>query len=332
MKKKISMKKLMLTILAVSMLLFMFAGCGNQEADVIRVGMLKGPTGIGATYLMEQAQNGDSENQYEFFIYSSPTEITAQIINGELDIAAVPTNNASVIYNQNNGSIKVAAVNTMGTLYVLENGDTINSIEDLKGKKIMVSGQGATPEYALKYILSANGIDPDQDVTIEYVAEHAELATLLASGNADIGLLPEPNVTSVLINNPDCRIALNLNDEWEKAAELNGESGALTMGCVIVQKDFAENYKDSVDKFLEEYKESIEYVNNNIEEAAQLCEKFEIIPKAAVAQKAIPTCNIVYLDGEEMIDAMEGYLEILYNYNPASIGGTLVGEELYYQK
>jgi len=326
------MKKFITVCLILSLALFALTGCGAKEADVVRVGMLKGPTGIGASYLMELAALGDTENKYEFTIFSSPTDINAKIISKELDIAAVPTNNASVLYNKTEGKLQVLAVNTLGTLYILENGNTVNSIADLKGKKILVSGQGATPEYTLNYILSANGIDPAKDVTIEFVAEHAELATLLASDKADIGLLPEPNVTSVLIQNKECRIALDLDKEWNEAAKLNNANSALTMGCVIVQKEFAEAYPDSVKNFMKEYEASINYVNENVAEAAKLCEKYEIIPKAAVAQKAIPTCNIVYIDGAEMQEAMGGFLETLYNYNPASVGGKLLGEELYYQK
>lgn len=325
------MKKKLIAVLTLVFCLLL-GGCGQKQPDVIRVGMLKGPTGISAAYLMEQSEQGKTNKKYEFSLFSSPADITAKIISGELDIAAVPTNNASMLYNKTEGKVQICAVQTLGTLYVLENGDSIKSIADLKGKKLYVSGQGATPEYALKYILAANGIDAEKDIEIEYVAEHAELATLLASGKAAIGLLPEPNVTSVLLNNKDCRIALDMTVEWTNAAAKNNDNGELTMGCVLVQKSFADSYKASLDSFMSEYEASVKYANSNIDETASLCEKFEIIPKAAVAKKAIPNCNIVYMNGKTMQAAVEGFLATLYNFNPSSVGGKLPDETFYYKK
>lgn len=295
----------------------------------VRIATLKGPTGMGMAKLMDDSANSLTTNKYEFTIASAPDEVTAAVVAGNVDIAAVPSNLAAALYKKTNGGVQVAAINTLGVLYVLENGNTINSIADLKGKTIVASGQAATPEYAIRYILEKNGIDPDKDVTIEYKAEHSELATLMTSGDVTIGLLPEPNVTAVLSGNKDVRIALNLTDEWNKVAD---DGSALIMGCVIVNKDFAEKNKAAVDAFLDEYKASVEYANADNQAAAQLIEKYGIVPKAAVAMKALPNCNIVYIDGDEMKTKLTGFFNVLFEANPKSVGGAVPDDNIFYKK
>ena len=327
------LRKIAAAVAAVALSLFVLAGCQSKDAEVINVGVLKGPTGIAAVQMMERYELGNIEGNYKFHIFSTPDEVNAKVISGELDIAAVPTNAASVLYNRTNGEIQVAAVHTLGTIYVIENGNTIKTLADLKGKKIAVSGQGATPEYAIKYILTANGFDLEKDIEIEFKSEHAELATLLTAGTVTIGLLPEPNVTAVLMNNKDTRIALNMTDEWVKAAQLtNAEGSELTTGVMIVNKDFAEKNKEAFDRFLSDYEQSILYVNNNVAAAAALCEKFGIIPKAAVAENAIPNCSITYIEGDDMKAAVKGYLSTLFGINPQSIGGNMPDDDFYYSK
>ncbi len=323
---------LMTTVLAFGVL----SGCSNKntentvtedikpvEKTTINIGVVKGPTGIGAVKLMEEDENGISENDYNFVIASSPDELNGKIINGEIDIAAVPTNAAAVLYNKTEGEIKLSALNTLGVLYILEKGNDIQSINDLSGKKIVASGKGAVPEYAINYILEKNGIT---DVEIEYKTEHAEAVTELVSGNAQIALVPEPNVTAALSSDPEIRIALDITDEWNKVSD----GTVLSMGSIVARNDFIENNKEAFDEFLDEYEDSIEFVNSDMESASQLVEKYGIIPKAAVALKAIPNCNIVYIDGKEMKQSIEGFYNILYGYEPKSIGGKLPDENFYY--
>lgn len=323
---------LMTTVLAFGVL----SGCSNKntentvtedvkpvEKTTINIGVIKGPTGIGAVKLMEEDENGTSENDYNFVIASSPDELNGKIINGEIDIAAVPTNAAAVLYNKTEGEIKLSALNTLGVLYILEKGNEIQSINDLSGKKIVASGKGAVPEYAINYILEKNGIT---DVEIEYKTEHAEDVTELVSGNAQIALVPEPNVTAVLSSDPEIRIALDITDEWNKVSD----GTVLSMGSIVARNDFIENNKEAFDEFLDEYEDSIEFVNSDMESASQLVEKYGIMPKAAVALKAIPNCNIVYIDGKEMKESIEGFYNILYGYEPKSIGGKLPDENFYY--
>ena len=295
----------------------------------IRIGTLKGPTGMGMAKLIEDNSQGEAKNSYSFTVAGAPDDITAGVISGELDIAAVPTNLASVLYAKTEGEVQLLALNTLGVLYVLENGDTINSIEDLKGKTIYATGQGSTPEYVLNYILTKNGIDPEKDVEIVYLAEHAELASQMTSGDVAIGMLPVPNVTSVLMSNPDVRIALNLTEEWNKVA---GEDSVLSMGCVIVNKKFAEENKDAVNAFLDEYKASIEFANTNVEEAAEYMERAEIIPKKQVAMKAIPDANITFVEGEQMKTQILNFYQVLFDANPKAIGGAIPDDDFFYER
>ena len=298
----------------------------------LNVAALKGPTGIGMVKLMKDAKDGATANKYNFTLAGAPDEITAKFASGEFDIAAVPVNLAAALYNKTKGNAQVMAVNTLGVLYILENGNSIHSISDLKGKTIYATGKGATPEYILNYLLEQNGIDPEKDITIEYKSEHAELATLMASGKAAICMLPEPNVTSVLRENKEIRRALNLTTEWDKATEKSGEKSTLAQGCIIVNKEFAQKNKAAVDQFLTEYKASVDYVTESAVDASQLVEEFGIMPKALIAELAIPNCNIIFLEGDSMKTTMQANLNVLFKANAKSIGGAMPGDDFYYSR
>lgn len=300
------------------------------EKVSVNLAALKGPTALGMVNLLEKNENGEVANEYHVTLAGAPDEVVGKVVSGELDIAAVPTNLASTLYNKTEGGVKLAALNTMGVLYILETGDSIQSVADLAGKTIYATGQGSTPEFALNLVLEKNGLTPNEDVNIVYKEEHAEIAPLLASGEAEVALLPQPFVTSVLMQNENVRVALDLTEEWDKAVD--GESG-LTMGCVVVRSEFAENNKEALDNFLSEYKQSVEEVNSTegLEHAAQLAEHYDIM-KAAVAQKAIPECNIVFEEGEEMQKIASGFLQVLFEANPKSVGGKLPDEDFYYKR
>ena len=299
----------------------------NAETTAISVAVLKGPTGIGAVKLMDST---DSSNEYTFEVSSAPDEVMAKLINGSVDIAALPTNVAAAVYNKSEQEISIAAINTLGVLHILERGDTIQSVSDLEGKTIYATGQGSTPEYVLNYILQKNNI---QNVTVEYMAEHAELATALLSGDVNIALLPEPNVTAVLLKDSTIHQALDLTEEWNTTQLTNSlMPSQLAMGCIVARKDFIQNNTDAFENFLKEYEESVNYVNNNINEAAELVQKYGIMDSAAAAEKAIPNCNIVFIANDEMKNALQGFYQILFEANPKSIGGALPNEDFYYTK
>ena len=254
--------------------------------------------------------------------------IQAEIIKGEYEIAALPTNLAAALYNKTEGALMIAAVNTLGVLYILENGNTIQSLQDLAGKTIYATGQGSTPEYILNYILAANNIECE----VIYLAEHAELATQMASGSVVLGMLPVPNSTTVLAKNADVRVALNLTEEWEKAAIKNGDESALYQGCLVIRREFAEQYPQTVKKFLADYKASVDFIHEDLDIAAETVAACELIPSAAIAKKAIPDANIVFVTGEEMIQGLTGFYKVLHGSNPKSVGGKLPDENIYYNE
>ena len=319
------MKKL--TALFLVFLLFCSVGCSAEETpDSIQIFAMKGPTGMGMAKMISDASQ-DNTALYSFHIASSPDEIAAEVIKGAYDIAAVPANLAAVLYQKTEGQLVIGAVNTLGVLYVLENGNTIQSVNDLNGKTIYATGQASTPEYVLNYILAANNID----CKVTYLAEHSELATQMSAGSVLLGMLPVPNVTTVLAGNKDVRIALNLTEEWGKAAQKNGDNSALYQGCIVIRREFAEQYPDTVKKFLSDYEASVKFVNENTDDAAAMMETAGIIPKAAVAKKAIPDANIVFISGEDMKNGLSGFFEVLYKFNPSSVGGKLPDEKIFYK-
>ena len=293
--------------------------------QTIRLGLLNGPTGMGAAKLLSDSDAGETVNHYEYAIGSDPsTDIVPKLNNGELDIAAVPTNLAATLYNKA-GSIRLLALNTLGVLHILENGDTVHSMADLAGKTIYSINQGTNTEYVLNYLLEESGLTPGEDVTIEWKTSE-EVTALMASGGIDLCMLPVPAATSVMMQNADVRDAIDLNDVWQEV----GAAGTFTMGCVVARSDFVEEHPEAVDAFLTEYAASIAYVNEHPEEAAALVEQYGIVPKAAVAKAAIPQANMVCLTGDELKADASAYLQVLFDADPAAVGGALPGDDFYW--
>ena len=297
-----------------------------EEAPV-RVGSLKGPTSMGIVSLMEKAEAKETACDYEFVMATAADELLAQVIGGNLDIAMVPANVSSVLYNKTEGAVSVIDINTLGVLYVVECREDIQSIADLKGKTIYLTGKGTSPDYVLQYLLSENGLSTD-DVTLEYKSEATEVVSVLSQNDSAIGLLPQPFVTSACMQNENLRIALDLTAEWESLQEETGSS--LVTGVTIVRNEFLEEHPEAVTDFLQEHEASATYTNEYPEEAAKLIEAKGIVAKAPIAQKAIPYCNITCITGEDMKQALEGYLQVLYDMAPASVGGALPAEDFYY--
>lgn len=309
----------------------LLTGCSAKkktlaESVTVHVTALKGPTAMGMVDFMDKSEKGEiTDNTYQFEIVSAVDEVTPKLVQGKTDIAAVPANLASVLYNNTNADVQVLAINTLGVIYIVESGDTISDISDLKGKTIYASGKGATPEYALNYIFTQNNIDPETEVTIEWKSEHAEcLSALMANENA-IVMLPQPFVTTAQTKSEKIRVALDLTEEWEKL----GVDSALLTGVVVARKEFVEQNPAAVQAFLEHYEISVNNVNKNIKDAATLIEKYDIVP-APVAVKAVPNCNIVFITGEEMKQKLSGYLKVLSEQNPKAIGGMLPADDFYY--
>lgn len=293
--------------------------CACALAESAHIAALKGPTAMGMVKMM------DETTDYDFRIMGAADEITPLLVKGEIDIAALPANLAAVLYQKTRGAIEVLNVNTLGVLYIAERGDSVHSVSDLAGRTIYTAGKGSTPEYALNYILSENGLTPGKDVTIEYKSEHAECLAAMMNNPDVLAMLPQPFLTTAKANAEDLRTALNLTAEWN--ALDNGS--ALITGVVVARRAFVEENPEVVADFLTRYESSVEYVNSEPAEAAQLVEKFDIVP-AAVAEKAIPACNICFLDGKAMQKKLSGYLETLYAQNPDAVGGALPDADFYY--
>ncbi len=289
--------------------------------------VLSGPTGIGAMNLWATADAGETQNTYHITMPGANDEVVAAISNGDADIAAVATNLAATLYNKTNGGVTVLAVNTLGVLSLLGSGQEIASIADLAGKTIYAPGQGANPEYILRYVLSGNGLDPDKDVTIRFVGEGSELLTVWQTDPEAVIMAPQPVATSILMQNENTRTLFNMTDEWDK---VSGGDSTLMMGCVIVRNAFLQENPGAVELFLQEYAASIEKAQSDVEGTAALCEQYGLIPKAALAQKAIPSCGLTFVTGAEMKSALSGYLQVMFDADPKSVGGAMPGDDFYY--
>lgn len=296
-------------------------------ADVtIRIGSLKGPTSMGLVHLMDLSQQGTARNNYDFTMVTAADELLAKISSKDLDIALVPANIASVLYNKTK-AITVIDINTLGVLNIVAADDSIKSIADLKGKTLYLTGKGTTPEHVINYLLTANGLAAD-DVTLEFKSEATEVAVILKEQPDSIGLLPQPFATVACVQNENLKIVLDLTEEWQKVQGDNGSQ--LVTGVTIVRKEFLADNPDAVALFMQEHQTSSDFANENIDETAELIAQLGIVEKAAIAKKALPYCNITSISGEPMAEALSGYLEVLAQQSPASIGGQLPDEGFYF--
>lgn len=293
-----------------------------EQDEKVRVGMLKGATGLGACKLMEDKKDSTT---MEFTLMGEATEAVAALTKGEVDIAALPTNVAATLYHKLDGDIQLLCLNTYGVLYILERGESVKSLGDLAGKTVHAFGQGANPEYVLNYLLAQNDLE---DVTVQWHSSTDEVSTLLASGEIDCAMLPVPAATAAVIQGEGVRMAIDLTREWKDA----GADGVLTMGCVVARREFVEHSPEAVEQFLTDYEASITFMSDpdNLDEAAALAETYGIIPKAAMAKKALPDANLCFVTGDDMMTGIQGYYQVLYKADPASIGGSIPDEAFYY--
>ena len=294
------------------------------DGATARVGALKGPTAMGMVKMM-----ADKADSYDFTLAAAPDEIVPLLVKGELDIAAVPANLGAVLYNNTQGAVKVLAVNTLGVLYIVERGDTVHSVEDLRGRTLVTAGKGATPEYALNYILRGNGLDPESDLTVEFKSEHAECLAAMLQDESVVAMLPQPFATVAQAKAEDIRIALDLTQEWDALQADAGQPSAMITGVAVARADFIEQNPEALEQFMADYAESVKYAQEDVEGAAALIGQFDIF-EAGPAQKALPYCNIVFVSGDDMKAQLGGYLAELFAQDPTSVGGALPGEDFYY--
>lgn len=335
-KKHTSKIKLCFTLMLILVITAaMFTGCGPKaetpaatepialEAP-IRIAALKGPTGMGLVYLMG---GPDEARPYEISLFGAPDEIVGKIVTGEVDLAAVPTNLAASLYNKTEGGVRYIATNTLGVLYVLTSNPEIDSFEDLKGKTIGISGQGSTAEFIFRHLLTENGIDPDKDVVLDFSLQHAELTALLTAGKVEVAVLPQPFVTTAMMNSEALNIAIDLSEAW---ADVHGADVVLPMGGLIARTEFLEAHPEALERFLTDYTASVEKVNADPKAASLLVEQFEILPKAAIAERAIPLSNIVYFSAADSKVFLTRFLEIMMAYDPKTVGGK-VPDDVFFE-
>ena len=333
------MKKRILASLLCAVMVLGLAACGKPAASsgsvsgdssgdvstpapekLANVMALSGPTGVGMSKMMT-----DKADTYNFSVVADNSEVGAALTKGEVDIACIATPVAANLYNKN-GGITVLAINTLGVLYIMEKGNTITDVASLKGKTIYATGQGANPEFVIDHLLTQNGLDPDKDVNIEWMTAQ-EVTAKMAQSTDGVCLLPVPAATALQIKDAGVREALNVSDEWDKISE-----SPLVMGCVVVRNAFMQEHPELVEQFLIDYENSINFMKDeaNLSQAAEMVAANGIAANAAIAAKAIPQCNLIFMDGVEMRSAIQSYYEVLFTANPASIGGGNPDDDFYY--
>lgn len=332
MKKKKWMKLGTLTAAMLLVVGMILSGCGSTDSggdqgqgselpapvsQTVKIAALNGPTGMGAVPMME-------DDRFDISLFQSPDEVVGKVLSGEFDIAAVPSNMASVLYNKTKGQVKLIAVNTGGVLYLVENGTDVQSVSDLKGKTIYASGRGGAPEFVLQRILLDAGLSMS-DVNIKWLANHSDVASSASVEKGAVALLPEPFVTVTTAKNPDMRIAVDLNGVWKETYHTD-----LPMGTLIASKELMDNRPEDLKVFMAEYEKSVAFVNEHTDNAAEMIVKAGMIADQAVAEKAIPRCNIMCLTGKDARDALGNFFEILFKMEPKSLGGKLPDETFYY--
>lgn len=324
------MKKILSVAAIVLVALMTVTACApktvEEDRHTFTLGGLKGPTSMGLAPLVSDALEGKEAFDVEFDLVASPEEIVPKIVRGDCELAALPANLASTLYNKTEGGIVTLAINTLGVLDIVENGHTVHALSDLSGRTLYASGEGAVPEYVIRLLLERSGIDPDRDVTIEWMAEHGAIVAQLLAEPGAVGLLPQPFVTVAMKQNAELRLALDLNDDWIR---LVPEAG-LVMGVLVAQKETVEQHPEAVDAFLKRYREAIQFTNDHPGETSRMVEALDVFD-AKISEAAIPYCNIHYADGDAMKQQLKGFLELLSSMNPQAIGGNMPADDFYYR-
>lgn len=326
--KKIATKLLLLT-LAVLMAILPLASCSKPDSELeMKIYFLNGTTALGASKLINDAKAGNVDMNYKIEVFPSADSITGAIVSGECVIAALPTNAAANLYKKSEGKVQLLAINTLGVLYLLSNGEDVTDFNSLKGKTIYLPGAGSNPEYITAALLKANGL-ADGDVTLDtttYPSPDA-LAAAVTAGEAKLAVLPEPKVTVVMQGNADVKVAMNFTEKWEAVYGKN----TLAQGCLVVNTAFAKEHPNEVAKFLDDYKASVEFISEGSDDAINAIVEAGILPKAPIAKKALPNCNICFIEGKAMKDAVSVFYQKLYESNNKSIAA-VPDDNFYYAR
>ena len=316
------MKKRIGFILVLVLILSVFVSVNADGEIPIKVATLAGPTGMGLIGIIN-----DDSGTYEVEILSMPDQIVPKIVSGEVDFATIPSNLAATLYNKTEGAISIIGINTFGVLYILDSTGEVMELADLEGKTLSGTGLGASPEYVLTKVLTENKLIDGENITVEYLPSHSDMSNALITGEATIGMLPEPFVSMTLAKNPELNIVVSMNEEWEK---IFGEGAQMPMGVTIVQNDFLESHPELVDQLMADYQTSVEYVYEDMEAAAEDMVEAGIIGLSTIALNAIPRCEISFVVGEEAQTMIDTFLNVLFESNPKSVGGKLPEANFYY--
>ena len=323
-------------------------GCGDEQTlageginkqaypEVVRIGSLKGPTTLGLLHMMnaeadvaEGTEDTGEQMNYNFQMMTAADELLPLMIKGELDIALIPANVASILYGKMDGNLKVIDINTLGVLYMVSGNSQIDDLKDLEGQMVYLTGKGTTPDYVLRYLLAQANVDATK-INLEFKAEATEVAAMLAERPEAVGLLPQPFVTAALTQNDKLSVVLDLTEQWDKLQGDTAEASRMVTGVTVVRGEFLKQYPQAVEQFIKDHAESTKYVNDNVEQAAAWAVEQGIIAKEPLAKKAIPQCNIVCIAGEEMKKALSGYLQVLFEQSAESVGGKVPAEDFYF--
>lgn len=299
---------------------------GKADGKAVNLKSLKGLPAISMVKLYADNEEGKTLNKYDASIVASVDEAVAAVAKKDFDIITIPANLASVMYNKTEGQVKIASILALNVLYVVENGDSVKSIQDLKGKTVYTFGKGATPEIVLNYVLRGNGLEPGKDVKIEFKSESAEVAAALQKESNVIAMLPEPFLSATQMKNPKMKVAFSMGDEWDKVK--GTIAGSQVSGVVIMNREFADKNPEAVKNFMKDYKASVDFLSSSLDEAAKLTAKYDLVPEA-VAKVSIPRANIRYITGSEMKEKMSEYLRILGEADMKTIGGKMPGDDFY---
>ncbi len=332
MKKADYRNKKVALLLVLVLTLGAMTGCGKERQAVnVRVGSLKGPTSMGILFLMDRAEKGETEDTYEFRMTTGADELLPLMVKGELDIALIPANVAAVLYQRTEGGIAVIDINTLGVLQVVTGTSEVESVADLKGRTIYLTGKGTTPEASLKFVLEVNGLS-EADYTLEFKSEATEVAAILAENTDAVGLLPQPFVTAALMQNDALRMALDMNEEWLRVEnELKGgRSNGMVTGVTVVRKEFLEEHPEAVEEFLKEHALSVEAINGDVAAGAALAVAAGIVAKEPIAERAVPECHITCITGEDMKADLSAYLDVLAGFDESLVGGKVPEDDFYY--
>ncbi len=334
------MRKHFVAALCLLLALSTAIGCGGTGTQTtttttpgtpveVQIAFLRGPSAVSGIDMINNYDGQKDGMKITYSIEQAPDVLSQKLVEGKITAATLPTNTAANLYTKN-GKYIMAAMNTWGVMYVVTAGAEINSWADLKGKEIDTSGKGSAADIVFQYLLKENGIDPEKDVTMKYASTPAEQAQLIAAGQSKISVLPEPWATTAVKKNPNAKVALDFQKEWTR---INGESTPFAQTCLVVNAEFAKAHPDLLDKLLAAYATSMDWVNKNPAEAGKLvAARSDIGLDAVVTKEAIPRCNIKYQNAADSRAAVDKCLEIMFKYNPASIGGKMPDDGFYYKK